>query len=89
MNVIIMVLRVLGFQVKDTKTEWATDDILILGIRMETNADGQGKVRASVPEGKLKKANWMIKQMKQSGGANTKHLERTFGVLNHISQVIM
>lgn len=49
LETLVLLLQSLGFTVAADKTEGPTQDIVFLGIRLESNVDNNGHMRASVP----------------------------------------
>ena len=49
LDALLKLLHDLGLEASPKKTVLPTQDLTFLGIRLETNADGHGAMRASVP----------------------------------------
>ena len=79
-------LRALGFTVSEPKTVLPCQDLVMLGLRLESNVDGTGAMRVSVPEPKLKKAVEAVQELLGGAHRSRRRLQSTLGFLSHICQ---
>ena len=81
-------LLFLGFDLAPDKLEGPTQDIVFLGIRLETNVEGNGGLKASLTEARVQKVSEMCKKASTQRWMGKKELERLVGTLNWCSQVV-
>ena len=88
LDVLIALLRSLGLEDSPNKTERATQDIIFLGLRIETNVNATGTMRASVPPEKMdlaqRTAHTLLQQRVISVGA----LQSAIGYFQHVAKAI-
>ncbi|KAK3233245.1 hypothetical protein CYMTET_56451 [Cymbomonas tetramitiformis] len=82
------VLRFLGLEVAEEKCEGPVQDIVFLGVRLCTNADGEGCVTASLPGEKVLRLRTRVLALAEKGWARRKDLERLMGQLAFASRVV-
>ena len=82
------VLTFLGFTLAPDKLEPPTQDIVFLGIRLETNYLGVGKLRASITPSRVAKLTAMCTQMASRNYVTRRDLEHLIGLMNFCAQVI-
>ena len=85
---VITILQTHGFSVKTTKTEKATQDIIMLGIRLETNSENKQKCIASLPSGKIDKAVTLAENILNNHTLPKKQIEKTIGFCVFAAEVV-
>ena len=86
---LLELLEALGFTVSGPKTILPCQDLVMLGLRLESNWDRRGGMRVSVPELKLRKAECAVNELLAGRTPLTKRsLQHTIGYLSHICQAI-
>jgi hypothetical protein len=88
LNELCALLHSLGFTVSAAKTERPTQDIIFLGIRLRSNAAGNGTMIASVPPEKMHKAKTIAATLSAQQHASRKQLQKALGYFNHLAQVV-
>jgi len=63
LDVLLQLLEDLGFTVSPTKTVQPCQSILFLGLLLESNLEGTGKMQITVPEDKLLKAEQAVQDL--------------------------
>ena len=87
-DTLIELMEFLGFELNPKKVEGPRQSIIFLGILLETNADGEGLLKASIDEDRVNKVVTMCKQMRSKAFVSKTELERAVGLLNFCTQVI-
>ena len=85
---VITILQTHGFSVKTTKTEKATQDIIMLGIRLETNSENKQKCIASLPSEKIDKAVTLAENILNNHTLPKKQIEKTIGFCVFAAEVV-
>lgn len=79
----------MGFTEKEEKREGPTQDLVFLGLRYETNADGKGAMHEiTVPPEKMEKAQCAARELSSRETVTVKELQSAIGYFNHIAQAI-
>ena len=96
LSCLLQLLPDLGFTVADNKTAGPSQDMLFLGLRLQSNADGKGRMCVTVPEEKLTETlevvQLLLARCRKSGDpqqaprATRRELQSLLG--NHIGQVV-
>lgn len=73
---------------KIEKREGPTQDLVFLGLRYETNADGSGAMQITVPEDKLRKAEAAATELARRTEVTVRELQSAIGYFNHIAQAV-
>jgi hypothetical protein len=84
----IELVTFLGFELNPKKVEPCTQDIVYLGIQLQTNADGHCDVVARVDETKIATLNTLCLRVSNQVFIKQKDLEWLVGLMSFCSQVI-
>ena len=87
-QLIIRVLRDLGFEVNEEKCDVPAQRVKFLGVWLDTNADGMGRCTATIPEDKLKRAVDQCRAFRLGTRHTVRLLQQTVGLLIFCSQVV-
>lgn len=87
---LLSLLLSLGFKLSHNKIEGPTQDIVFLGLRLRTNADGHGRMDVTVPDDKLAEALRRAQSLARAGRTATTltELESAVGYFQHVAQAI-
>ena len=88
LDCLLSLLKELGIPHAPTKTEPPTKSTIALGVLLETNHDGHGAMRMSVPAAKMTAAQTMASSLRAKKALTRKELESAIGTFNHLSDVI-
>ena len=85
---LVELVQFLGFKVNPKKLTPPTQDILYLGIRLQTNADGDGACRSSIDEERVQRVSALCTRVARQQFIKRKDLEGLMGLLNFCAQVV-
>ena len=88
LDMLIQLLQQLGFTVSHKKTVQPCQSIVFLGIMLETNYDGGGGMRITVPPEKMRKAASMAIKLSKASHISARELKQALGYFNHLAQAI-
>jgi hypothetical protein len=88
LDMLIQLLQQLGFTVSHKKTVTPCQTIVFLGILLETNYDGRGGMRVTVPQDKIDKAANLAVQLSKRKHISPRELKKALGYFNHLAQAI-
>ena len=88
LELLLKLLRLLGFTISEHKTVQPAQQLTFVGFQLDTNADGKGEMRVTVPEEKLRKAEEIAALLRDQATATVKELQRAVGYFAHVAYAI-
>ena len=88
LDALLSLLAELGFTVSPKKTVLPCQSLTFLGLLLESNCDGQGRMQVSVPLDKLEKARDIATTLCHRHRIACKELQRALGYFNHLAQAV-
>ena len=87
--IVVELSSFLGFELNPSKVEAPVQDIIYLGIRLQTNADGAGAVVSSIAQDKIDTLSMLCKRVCEQEFLKKSDLEWLVGLMSFCSQVIL
>lgn len=88
LDVLLQLLAELGFTVSHKKTVLPCQALTFLGLQLETNREGAGGMRVTVPPEKMQRAAELAVHLSKREALTAKELQRALGYFNHLAQAI-
>jgi len=87
-QMLLSLLHNLGFTVSAHKVVGPLQKLDFCGLTLDTNADGRGQMRVTVPPEKLEKAAAMAAAIQQHATVSIQTLQQALGYFNHIASAV-
>jgi hypothetical protein len=88
LDILLELLQSLGFTISEKKTVLPTQSLTFLGLQLDTNCDGAGGMRVTVPADKMRKARDLAIQLSKQHTVTAAELQHALGYFNHLAQAI-
>ena len=88
LDTLLFVLEQLGWAENSKKRLPPSQDTVHCGIRFETNADGSGSMRVSVPPEKMQRAQQLAKELASRDTLTLQELQSAIGIFCHLTVAV-
>lgn len=88
LDALLSLLEELGFTASPKKTVLPSQRLTFLGLLLESNCDGQGRMQVTVPHDKLVKARELAIGLCNRHTISCTELQRALGYFNHLAQAV-